>query len=285
MKFIGTVFIIAYYPLILLGQTCQTEEIKLRYSNGFEVFNICATNPTFKFDEKKEYFWYTEFSNIKSTKGGCGGKLLHGNYKFYDEDGNLRLDKNYLLGILDGNEVSWDSVGDIISKTTYRNGDIIYWKFLNDNHWIEHNGPLFKEGTVKKVYTRYGTLISEEKMLPEFRHHIKVYYEYPSGQLKQEFTSSGIGGDYMYGSFKSFFDNGRIETEGQFYEGDYLNIRTGTWKWYNEDGSINAEEIYKAEVKFWPNEKMKVAGGYIFDNESSEWLKTGCFGPNYPSTK
>ena len=238
---INTIFILIFFlTLNLYGQTCQNEEIKIQYSNGFEVFNACKTNPTISFDENKEYFWYTEFSTVKSTKGGCGGYLLNGNYKFYDENGNLRIDKNYSLGLENGNDVRWDSLGNITAKTIYKNGDIIYWKFLNDeNYWIEFNGPMFSEGTIRKVYNQYGNLISEEKMLAGVKQYIKNYYEYPVGQLKEEYTSTGLGENYFSGKFTAYYKNGNIEAEGQYYEGDYTNIRVGTWKWYNQDGSVN----------------------------------------------
>lgn len=265
-----------FLALNLYGQTCQNEEIKIRYTNGFEVFNVCKTNPTITFDEKKEYYWYNEFSKIKSTKGGCGGNLLNGNYKFYDEDGNLRVDKNYLLGLEDGNNVRWDSLGNITAKTTYKKGDIIYWKFLNDeNYWIEFNGPMFSEGTIRKVYTKYGTLISEEKMLADFKQHVKIYYEYPTGQLKEEYTTTGLGGDYMSGKYTSYYKNGKIEIDGQFYEGEFTNIRVGTWKWYNEDGTLDSESSYKAEVTNWTNGEKKMTGGYIYDTDNEQWVKIG----------
>ena len=275
MKKLSTLFLIIFLPWNLIGQTCQKEEVKISYTNGLEVFNICITNPSMTFDEENEYYWYTEFSKIKSTKGGCGGNLLHGNYKFYDEYGNLRVDKNYSLGLEDCKEVKWDSLGNITAKTTYSKGDIIYWKFLNeDNYWIEFNGPMFNEGTIRKVYTKYGTLVSEEKMLPDFKQHVKVYFEDSSNQLKVEYTTFGMGGDYMYGSYKKYYDNGNIEVEGQFHDGDLTSIKVGVWKWYNRDGSIDSEETYKAKVLFWPNGEMKVAGGYIFDNDNNEWVKT-----------
>jgi len=265
-----------FLALNLIGQTCQNEEIKIRYTNGFEVFNVCKTNPPITFDEKKEYYWYTEFSKIKSTKGGCGGNLLNGNYKFYDEDGNLRVDKNYLLGLEDGNDVRWDSLGNITAKSTYKKGDIIYWKFLNDeNYWIEFNGPMFSEGTIRKVYTKYGTLISEEKMLADFKQLVKIYYEYPTGQLKEEYNTTALGGDYMSGKYTSYYKNGKIEVDGQFYEGEFTNIRVGTWKWYNEDGTLDSESSYKAEVTNWTNGEKKMTGGYIYDTDNEQWVKIG----------
>lgn len=267
--------IISLY-LSSFGQSCQQEEIKISYTNGLEVFNICKTNPSITFDEKRDYYWYNEFSKIKSTKGGSGGNLLHGNYKLYDEYGNLRVDKNYSFGINDGNCVRWDSLGDIVSKTVYSKGDIIYYKFLNEeNVWIEFNGPMFKEGTIRKVYTKDGTLISEEKMLADFKEHVKIYYEYPTGQLKEEFTTKGFGGDNMVGKYTSYFKNGRIEVDGQFLEEGLMSIQVGIWKWYNEDGILDSENNYKAEVLHWPTGEVKLSGGYIYDTDTEQWVKTG----------
>jgi len=181
-----------------------------------------------------------------------------------------------LLGLEDGNEVRWDSLGNIIAKKTYKKGDIIYWKFLNrENYWIEFNGPIFSEGTIRKVYTKYGTLISEEKMLADFKQHVKIYYEYPIGQLKEEYTTTGLGGDYLSGKYTSYYKNGKIEVDGQFYEGKFTNIRVGTWKWYNEDGTLASESTYKAEVTYWANGEKKMTGGYIYDTDNEQWVKIG----------
>lgn len=273
-----TISILTLFLLTIVsyGQTAiQTKEIKIQYTNGNEIFKICTSGCPTSFDDKKEYFWYTEFSNIKSTKGGSGGSLLHGNYKFYDENGNLRQDKNYYLGLPDGSEKNWDSLGNIKSQTKYSKGVIIYWKFQNEEkYWIEFNGQMLKEGTIRKVYTQYNSLISEETMLPKFRQHIKTFYEY-SGKLKEDYTTSGIGRDYLAGKYTSYFENGKVEVDGQYYNGEYTNIKVGTWKWYKSDGTLDATEIYKVEVEKWDNGEIKVAGGYIFDSEKNTWLKIG----------
>lgn len=256
-------------------KTTPAKEVVIPYTNGKEVFHICVTNPQMIFDDKKEYFWYTEFSKIKSTKGGSGGNLLHGNFKFYDENGNLRHDKNYYLGLLDGSEKSWDSLGNITSQAKYNKGDNIYLKFQNkEKYWVEFNGAMFTEGTTRKIYTSYNSIISEEKMLSNFRQHTKTFYDY-SGKLKEEYTSNGIGGEYRAGKYTSYYENGKIEVDGQYYDGEYTNVQVGTWKWYKSDGTIDATEIYKAEIEKWDNGEIKVAGGYIFDNDNNAWLKYG----------
>lgn len=260
----------------LSGQTCQQEKVEINYSNGKEVFNICKSNPTISYDEEKSYYWYTEFSKIKSTKGSSGGLLLDGNYKFYDEYGNLRVEKNYSLGLESGKTILWDSLGNIIAKSTYYKGERIYWKFQNDeDYWIEFNGQIFKEGTIRKVYTKYGTLIEEDHMLEGLKQHITTYYEYSEGQIKEDYTTTGLGGDYLYGKYITYYNNGQVKVEGMFNESNLTNIRVGKWRWYNADGTLEAESEYKAEEEYWSNGELKVIGGYIRESETGEWLKIG----------
>lgn len=258
---------------IALSQSSyQTKEIKITYSNAVEVFNVCVNNPTFTYDDKEEYFWYTEFSKIKSTWGGTGGKLLHGNYKLYNENGSLIADYNYFLGLKNGVFKQWDSVGNITRTEKYEKGKLVYMKFLNDGYWIEHTGDFGLEGWIKKVYTQWGVLVEETKGLQGFFNcHTKQFYEF-SGKIKQEFYTDD---KRFYGKRISYFEDGKIESEVQYCEDSPVEIRTGIWKWYNSDGTLDSQEEYKAEVIKWENGKYKSAGGYILDNNSNQWLRTG----------
>ena len=276
MKRIILFFMTIAISINLLAQSCQQKEIKTSYTDGIEVFNVCIKNPSISYNENNDYFWYTEFSSIKSTKGGSGGNLLNGNYKFYDIYGNLRLDENYSLGLKDGNSIRWDSLGNISGKTTYSNGDIIYYKHLNEeNYWIELDGPLFVIGSYRKVYTKYGTLISEEEVLAGFKQHVRNYYEYPLNQLKEEYTVSGFGGNYRCGKFVSYYDNGKIEIEGQFSKRELTYIQVGIWKWYNRDGTLESNGSFKDKIIYWPNGEMKLAGGLMLDPKTNNWVKIG----------
>ncbi len=264
------------FSLPIYGQSLiQTKEVKTLYSNGRDVFTVCVSGCQTVFKDDKEYHWYTEFSKIKSTKGGSGGNLLHGNYKFYDEEGNLRVDKGYYMGLLDGSSKSWDSLGNIVSQSKYVRGENVYLKFKNEKgFWIEFNGPMFKEGTVRKVYNTHNVLISEEVGLTDLRQHVKLYYE-RSGKLEREFSSSMFDREECYGRYITYYENGKVEVEGQFNDVKYTSIRVGTWKWYNEDGSFDASETYKAEIEKWSNGEMKSAGGYILDSKTNTWLRNG----------
>lgn len=262
--------------LVSYGQTTiQTKEVKIRYTNGFKAFNICTSGCITAFDDNKEYFWYTEFSNIKSTKGGSGGNLLHGNYKYYDENGNLRQDLNYYLGLEDGYEKRWDSLGNIIWQEKWIKGESIYWKFQNkEKYWIEFDGKIAEEGTTRKVYTKYNSLILEETMLSNLRQHIKTFYE-NSGKINSDFTTIEHSKDNLVGKYTEYFENGIIRVDGQYYDGKYANLQVGTWRWFRSDGTLDATRIYKTEFEKWDNGEIRAAGGYIFDSKKNTWLKTG----------
>ncbi len=269
--------ILILFPSLSYEQnSVQTKEIKLKYTNGYEVFRICTSGCQTNFDDKKEYFWYNEFSRIKSTKGGSGGDLLHGDYKFYDEAGNLRMNRTYYLGLPDANEKKWDSLGNVISLAKYNKGILVYLKELDEKkYWIEYNGEFLKEGNNRKIYTQFNILVSEETFLSDLRRHFKIYYE-NFGNLEEEYTTSGIDRDYYAGKYTAYYENGKLKAEGQFCEGVlYNNIKVGTWKFYNSDGTLDVSQNYKAEILKWDNGEMKSCGGYFYENESNSWIKIG----------
>lgn len=250
----------------------QTEVIQLEYTNGFEVFEVCVKNPMLVYDEKKEYFWYTEFSQIKSTKGGAGGKLLNGNYKFYNEDGSLIIDGNYYLGLKDGTFKSWDSVGNIIETKVYEKDKIKYHKFLNDEGlWVEHKGDVFGKGWEKRVYTWRGIMVEEVMGLDAFNYHVKSFYN-STGKLKADYY---VNFERCYGKYSSFYENGTPEFEGAYLEDSPIEIRIGTWKWFNPDGTLQTVEEYKAEIEKWNNGKFKSVGESIYDESKNEWVRSG----------
>lgn len=134
-------------------KTIISTEIKtIQSTNGREVFNICKSNQNVTFNGDLEYFWYNDFSKIKSTKGGAGGNLLHGKYQFFDENGNLLIESNYYLGVKEGFEKTWDSIGNIETVYRFNTGKLIYSKFKNNDKklFIEWNGPALQYGSIKK---------------------------------------------------------------------------------------------------------------------------------------
>lgn len=254
----------------------KTIPIKIEYSNGLELFNICKSGCSTTFDENKEYFWYSEYSKVQSTKGGNGGKLLHGNYKFFRTDGGLAEEKNYELGLLNGYSTSWDSNGTIYSKIKYTKGKMTYCKYDDPNEpgSVEFIGEILSIGSIKKSYNEYNQLLTEEKYLPESKIHVKIYYEL-TGKIKAEYTTYLFIPDTRIGQYFEYYNNGRIEVKGQYSNEPYTKIKVGTWNVYNENGGIKKTMIYKADISKWENGNNRSVGEWKFNKEDKIWIKSG----------
>ena len=180
------------------------------------------------YNEKLDYYWYTPYSGIQKTQGGSGGILLDGEYKFYNKNGKLLINASYRKGVEYGYYYIWDEQGRIKEKMHYKNGILDYIKFTNDEDYIiEWKGEVLKKGSVKQVYSKYGTLVESLTVIEDFKFHIKLYYEF-GGQLDSEFTK-GIG-EYYYDTYKAYFKNGNPKVIGQFKD----NIKNGDWKYFDE---------------------------------------------------
>lgn len=292
MKRFLLIFMIA--SQIGFGQNLSNREVKINYTNGTEVFDILIEkNPDISFDEDKEYFWYTEFTKIKTTKGGSGGHLLNGNYKFYNESGDLKQDINFELGLKNGIQREWDSTGVLELYNDYIKGKAIYTKFRNDDGiFISWENPIDpfsifqSKGAIKKVYDKYDQLEYVIKFVEFMCTQTTQYYTY-SEQKKQQFFeqgSFGNGGKY-YGKYTTWYSNGQIEVDGQFYKPEEFGangmicyecapeVRVGTWTWYNQDGSIDSQSTYKIDISYWDNGNIKSVGGLI--KSGNEWYKNG----------
>jgi antitoxin component YwqK of YwqJK toxin-antitoxin module len=247
--------------------TIATESKTIEYTDGRENFNICKANQVVIFKEDLEYYWYNEFSKIKSSKGGAGGNLLHGRYQLFDEKGNLSHEVNFYLGLKDGIEKYWDTIGKIKETFKYNKGKMVYSKFNSENgeNIIEWNGPIQEVGSVKKIYTSYGQLEQTELMLEDLKFKITKFYS--NGKVKKKFTSDVM--KWMYDEYIEYFDNSKIKIYGK-YQDDW---RVGEWKWYKSDGSLGSTEKYRINKLYFPNNKIMAEGGEYFDPNKNEWIK------------
>lgn len=275
MKKIATILLIFFIQTLVYPQKASvgiaTQPVSIQYLNGREVFNVCkgAYNVSFKDDEL--YFWYNEYSKIKSTKGGSGGDLLHGKYQFFDEKGNLKREMNYYLGVPDGTEKVWDSVGKIAKTFKYNKGKLIYSKqtMEDSDELIEWNGPPNEKGSVKKIYTSYGRLEQTEEMLETYL-RAKVTTFYSNSKVKERFTMNIIF-KYMEEDYREYYENGNIKVNGRYEH----NWRTGDWTFYNMNGSIIGVEKNRINRQYNPENKLMSEGGEYFNPKNNEWIRNG----------
>ncbi|MCF8461266.1 MAG: hypothetical protein K9G46_11120 [Flavobacteriales bacterium] len=269
------------------AQNCTVSIVKYPYTNGFATFSVCNTNPIQSFAEDQTIHWYSTLAGLKSTNGGCAGKLLHGLYQFSDENGNLIEETNYTLGVQDGKSTTWDKDGNIIAKSIYEQGTLTYTKFKNDEGlWVEWIGKLLSPGSVKRVYSKYNLLLQQDSIISLVIHQTKDFFPI-SGNLKSECTTYGFGdSDCLLGEYREYYDNNQLKVSGKFYEplvkdeGDLYdilcsNIKEGLWSWYNFDGTIDAQEKYRSYVSRWESGELKECGQMFWDKSESKWVKHG----------
>lgn len=125
------------------------------------------------------------------------------------------------------------------TKTYYANGLI-----LNDN--IE-----YKDSSVSLVYSNVisGQLNYRWVTIPNEKGSILIMYEYYSngnlklldGQQNIIYPNGSASCEGKIGKYVEGFENGKIKLTGEYNK----TKRVGLWKWYNEDGSFNAEVDYK----------------------------------------
>ena len=268
------------------------KEIRINYKNGVEIFNIYLGSEQPNYKEDKEYYWYTEFSKIKSTKGGSGGNLLNGNYKFFDENGNLLINENYSMGLKNGDSKRWDEKGELSEINKYEDGVSIYWKYHpdGDDGWVEQIGQMLKAGWTKNSYDKYNNLIASQKTFIDEKSTIKkektktsIYFR-NSDQKKEEYTTLMMFNNSYIGEYVQYFENGNKKVYGKLFDpyengiDKYIgNIRDGEWKWYKENGELDSTEKYKAVVEYWDNGNLKYIYGQYFDEVENKWLKHGRF--------
>lgn len=95
-------------------------------------------------DEDKIYYWY-KANQIRISRGGYGGELLHGNYTSYYIDQNLQQKGEFKKGLKVGSWKSWYPNGERKEVSIWKNGQ------RNGKFMIYRpNGTLYQSGEYKK---------------------------------------------------------------------------------------------------------------------------------------
>lgn len=122
--------------------------------------------------------------------------------------------------------------------------------YLANGLMLVHNVE-YKDSSVSLAYSNVvsGRLDYRWVTFPNSKGFVLTMYEYyPNGNLKLcESTvyvnekGGGTGTDGKTGRYIEGFENGNLKVAGAMNK----TKRIGLWKWYNEDGSFNAEFDYK----------------------------------------
>ena len=137
--------------------------VTIENGNELVIFKLCD-NQNISLDLEKEYKCFSEKGGLYDFKGGCeGGSLICGNFRVFLGN-KLIVDNNYEDGLKEGIQLSQDENGKLESKSIYKNGTVIYMKFLGDSkeYYKEFDGPFLAEGSFIREYDVYDNLTYEQ---------------------------------------------------------------------------------------------------------------------------
>lgn len=124
--------------------------------------------------ENMTYNWYAS-NQLKETRGGYDGKLLHGYYKCFYLSGNLKEAGEFNYGIKTGKWISWYPSGQI--------REVVYWKKGQKNgkyRLYAENSHMVAEGCFKedlldgKFKTYYNGKLEDVKKYKKGQEIIKA---------------------------------------------------------------------------------------------------------------
>ena len=168
---------------------------------------------------RRQGLWTDFYANgQKRYEGRFKNGKCQGEFKYYDEQGNLKATNTFDKSGDKALHKLYDPNGTLIATGYYLNqkkeGEWRYFSKDNGQLILVEDNKNGKVDGKSMVYYETGVLMMERQFVNDVQEgHAKIYY--PSGALKEE-------GDYLHGS------------------------KTGIWKAFNEDGDVISSENFSA---------------------------------------
>jgi len=228
-----------------------------------------------RFDElnRKTGIWKDFYENgqVKEEKNYSEG-MLNGLYKLFNEKGELINIIQYKHGSIDTSDKTVNI--DINIKETYdENENIIYEGSFKGNTPIGVHRSFDSKGKVIKsiTYDINGKVESEGIVLVNGKEEGNWKYFYENGNAKAE---GKFNKGEKTGKWKYYYPNGRLQQTG-----DYTNGKlSGIWVWYYDTGELLREEYYiygKLDGEATEYDKLGniiAKGNYIEGYKEGEWI-------------
>jgi antitoxin component YwqK of YwqJK toxin-antitoxin module len=243
----------------------------MTYKNGF----LTDREKLNRKDDKglKQGIWRTYYENGKiKSEAYYVNDLLSGQYKEFDENGNIKVKLQYAKGaILEEKDTTalevqiqnkYDVKGNLVYSGTYRDSVPVGIHRMYDSTGKVVNGYLFDNNGIK---------LGEGIITNEGKKEGKWKYFYSDGSVQ----SSGLySNNQPSGKWDYFYKNGKKEQTGVFKQGK----TDGLWQWYYPDGTIKREEEYyegKSEgmyTEYDTTGQIIVSGKYFDGQKEDEWF-------------
>jgi hypothetical protein len=167
MKNTSFLFVVIFFSFLWKAAAQKSIEVAvnhtviLNYVDYVVYADVLANDRKVKPDLETFYYWY-KANDIKKSRGGYEGKLLHGSYTEFYQNKNLKEKGNFKLGIKTGLWKSWHPNGELAALVNWKNG-----KMHGQFRLYDVSGNLLKKGKYKndklegKVYSYSSDAVSE----------------------------------------------------------------------------------------------------------------------------
>lgn len=213
-----------------------------------------TANPVYHFDDgvllakgemtgdKTTGHWefYYKNGNLKTVGDYNNDGKREGTWTYYFENGKLNGIDNWKNGIQEGEDITYNKDGVIITKAHYANGKLNGEKGSYYAIGNLYSVSTFSDGVEKGSYKRY----------------------FPSGRLKID--ASADDGQYD-GPYKSYFENGKPEFVLTYAKGKF----NGLYKSYYDNGQLEFQANYTNgeangdAITYHRNGKLKRKATYV----------------------
>jgi hypothetical protein len=144
-----------FLPLNGIPEKTSTYTVYINFKDCTVRANLLYDSEKVKAKNGHTYYWYIN-NDIKKTDGSFDGKLLHGEYKSFFLDMNLKEQGLFNYGLKEGIWKSWFSNGKIHEISVYKNG-------------LEHG--------VHEVYDENGNLSAKKEFKNGVQNGKSIFYK------------------------------------------------------------------------------------------------------------
>lgn len=169
---------------------------------------------------------------------GSGHK--HGPWKFFYDNGIVRMEGTYRRGLEDGYFKEYDREGNLIGMMKYDNGRLV--EGARELAKLEVRKDYYPDGK-PRVVASYNEEGEPEGVRREYAPDgtIENSYIFKNGIMIGEGIVTEKG--ERDGFWKEYYDSGRLRAEGEYNK----DTKTGPWKYYYENGTLSQEGTYNSE--------------------------------------
>lgn len=247
-----------------------------------------------KVGKKGTWKYYDEFGNLSSEEVYNDNGELHGKYKSYYVNGQVKEETEFKNDQQNGYSVKYYINGKIQEEGWNSNAKAQgYWKEYYANG-VPESKSYFLDGKLRGYQQHFyitGKLEKEEYYLDNMLEKV-IFYDTTGAVTETVVLTNGTGiyksshpnkkaafsGNYVAGiatgEFKWNHYNGKTNTIGNYHN----NERNGLWKWYFDNGNLSYEATYffgekEGKVKeYYESGKLLQVENYVNGKQHGEEL-------------